>query len=181
MKRGDRISLTCIVLYSQNQPALPSLFVPFFLLLALTCFFRSFFPSTAVCPRTVAQTIVVWPHKSSRFLATLVNGRRQLIKGPVLWEMYPSSRLLNQSQRCKKGRGTRKGCHASYVLISSTLLHWSLIAPKKKHRKDCLSLDAADSQRKEKYQLRWSPLILSMNYLNKITLCFVFFLDIQVK
>lgn len=35
---------------------------------------------------------------SSFFLAAPVNDKRQLIKGLVLWEMYPSSRLLNQSQ-----------------------------------------------------------------------------------
>lgn len=61
-------------------------------------------------------------HKPSRVLAAPVNDKRQLIKGLVLWEMYPLSRLLNQSQPFI-GKGIPKGCCGSYVLISSTLLH----------------------------------------------------------
>lgn len=57
---------------------------------------------------------------SSFFLAAPVNDKRQLIKGLVLWEMYPSSRLLNQSQPWNgKKRGIPKGCRGSCVLISS--------------------------------------------------------------
>lgn len=37
-------------------------------------------------------------HQTSQILAAPVNDNRQLIKGLVLREMYPSSRLLNQSQ-----------------------------------------------------------------------------------
>lgn len=62
------------------------------------------------------------PHKPSRFLAARVNDKRQLIKGPVLWEMYLLSRLLNQSQ-ARRGKRILKGCCGSYVLISLILLH----------------------------------------------------------
>lgn len=55
----------------------------------------------------------VWPANSSGFWAVPGNGMRQLIKGPVLWEMYPALCLLEQSQPCEGAE-----IPTSYVLIS---------------------------------------------------------------
>lgn len=56
------------------------------------------------------------------FLAAAINDKRQLIKGLVLREMYPPSRLPNQSQPCEE-EGTPRGGRGSYVLISRVFLH----------------------------------------------------------
>lgn len=42
------------------------------------------------------------------FLAAPLNDKGQLIKGLVLWEMYPSSHLLNQSQPYMKKKEFHK-------------------------------------------------------------------------
>lgn len=101
------------------------------------------------------------PRKPSRFLAAPVNDKRQLIKGLVLWEMYPSSRLLNQSQPCK-GKGIPKACCGSYVLISWILLHQDGDYTGKLWE-NCPPWIAADSKRDKKKHLRLSSLILNMN------------------
>lgn len=117
-----------------------------FLLHALICFYihRCM---VMVLYRLMQAIVGGCPHKPSRFLAAPVNDKRQLIKGLLLWEMYPSLRLLNQSQPCK-GEGIPKGCRGSYVLISWIFLHGD--GDYTKNSEKIAHWIAADSKRKIK-------------------------------
>lgn len=74
------------------------------------------------CRRTEPAVAVGVLRSHHDFLAAAFNDKRQLIKGLVLREMYPSSRLPNQSQPCEEEGTPRGGC-GSYVLISRVFLH----------------------------------------------------------
>lgn len=54
---------------------------------------------------TVVLSVLIGHQK---FLAALLNDKGQLIRGLALWEMYPSSNLLNQSQSCSEKRNSKK-------------------------------------------------------------------------
>lgn len=58
------------------------------------------------------------------FLPPSINDKRQLIKGLVLREMYPSSRVWPTNHGpARRREGAMRGCRGSYVLISRVFLH----------------------------------------------------------